>query len=80
MCIKNILIALRDGYEAAGNSGLAIERDFKVNVYNRETLIYRWYLKPWKRMRHPEDGLYSIQYPKTEWYGTHYPGKEKEKG
>lgn len=60
LCIKNILIVFRDGYEVVGNLGLVIERDFKVNVYNRETLIYRWYLKFWKRMRYLEDGLYSI--------------------
>lgn len=45
-CLMDIMIALRDDYEAAGNSGLATERDFKVNVYSRQTLTYKWYLKP----------------------------------
>ena len=34
-CFMDILIALRDDHEAVGNSHLAIERDFKVNVYVR---------------------------------------------
>lgn len=47
----NILnVGHRDDHKSAGNSGLATERNFKVNVYNRETLTYRWCLKPWKRM------------------------------
>lgn len=77
-CFMDILIALRDDHEAVGNSHLAIERDFQVNVYVRETLTYRWCLKPQEKGRYPEYRFYSRQNPETEPQGTYYLGREED--
>lgn len=72
------MIALRDDHKAVGNSGLATERDFKVNVYNRDTLTYTWYLKPWKRMRYSDERLCNRTLGNTIWGEKKKNTKERQ--
>lgn len=58
-------ISKRDGNETVGNSGLAIKRDFQVNIYIKKIPIYIGGIA-WKKMRYQKIDLHGIQYSKTE--------------